>query len=243
MPAVPTLEDLVSLNRLTLVARLMAGTTHDVNNALQIISGSSEVLGSVPEMNAAARRAVERIQSQAARAAATVHELIEFAKNERNAPTELSMRDVAAKAVRLRGFAARRAGIALTFDAASAAPDLVRASESRLLQAMLNLLINAEQALQGTTGGTILVTVQAEDAAIAFSVVDNGRGVAPSMSDRLFEPFATTKPVPDASGLGLVATRTIARGFGGECSVAPSLPGCTATLTLPRADSRPTIRP
>jgi signal transduction histidine kinase len=239
MPAAPAPEDLVALNRLTLVARLTAATSHDINNALQIISGSSEVLGTAAEMNAAARRALERIQAQASRAAATMHELVEFAKHQRSGTEAISMRDAAAKAVRLRGFAARRAGIALTFDTASAGPDVVRASESAVLQAMLNLLINAEQALQGASGGTIRVGVQRQGNAIAFTVADNGRGIDPGIADRLFEPFVTTKPVPDASGLGLAATRTIARAHGGDCTLVASAPGCTAVLTMPHNDAPP----
>jgi two-component system NtrC family sensor kinase len=64
-------------------------------------------------------------------------------------------------------------------------------------------------------------------------VVDNGRGLDPSMAERAFEPFVTMRLVPDATGLGLTAARIIARNHAGDLTLDSSANGCTATLRFP----------
>jgi C4-dicarboxylate-specific signal transduction histidine kinase len=229
-------DEIIALNRLTLVARLLAGTAHDVNNALQIIGGSVELLARPQASADAGRNGVARVQAQTTRAAATLDELLHFARNLDGPPRLVSLRDVAAKAAALRGFAMRRGGLTLSFDAALAPMATVHARHSELLQAVLNLIINAEQALQGLPGGSITMTLAEGSGDAVLTVRDNGRGVDHAIADRVFEPFATTRPVPDAPGLGLTAARAIARRYRGDLTLETGAPGCGATLRLPLAN-------
>jgi C4-dicarboxylate-specific signal transduction histidine kinase len=228
-------DELVALNRLTLVARVFAGTAHDVNNALQIISGSAELLASSGDTSAPARRAVERIQAQSARAAGALQEMLQFARDRGEASSRVSLRDVASKAIALRMFQIRRAGLALAFDAEAAPQAVVTGASVRLQQAVLNLIINAEQALQGIEGGVISVELAETADGAVLRVIDNGRGLDPVLADRAFEPFVTTRPVADASGLGLAASRIIARDLGGDITFDPRASGSCTVLRLPLA--------
>jgi signal transduction histidine kinase len=228
-------EELVALNRLTIVARVLAGTAHDINNALQIISGSAELLAGLGEMSGPARRAVDRIQSQATRAAGSVRDVMQFARDRGDASAQVSLREIVAKAIAMRGFLVRRAGLVIDFDAAAAPPALVEAASARLQQAVLNLIINAEQALQGIDGGTIRVELTEAQRTAILRIIDNGRGVDPALGNRVFDAFVTSRPVVDASGLGLPAARTIARGYGGDVVLEPRATGSCTVLQLPLA--------
>lgn len=228
-------EELIALNRLTIVARVLAGTAHDVNNALLIISGSAELLGSVGSASDAGRRAAERIQSQAARAAAAVNDVMHFARDRGQPAARVSVREVAAKSIAMRAFMLRRSGLVLDFDAAAAPAALVDGSSTRLQQAVLNLIINAEQALLGSQGGKISLDLREAADDVVLQVIDNGPGVDRTVSDRLFDAFVTTRPVADATGLGLTVARIIARDHGGDVTLESSTQGARATLRVPRA--------
>lgn len=228
-------DELVALNRLALVARVLAGTAHDVNNALQIISGSAELLGGQDELSERARRAVQRIQAQATRAASVVDDVMRFARDRGEATGRVALRDAISRAVSMRAFQIRRAGLVLQFDATAAPPAYVTGRAAQLQQAALNLIMNAEQAVQGVTGGVIMLDVSASEGEVVLRVVDNGRGIPPELGEAVFEPFATTRPVPDASGLGLTVARLIARAHGGELTLEPRHPGSCAVLRLPAA--------
>jgi len=235
MPPEPGPDELISLNRLTTVARTVVGTAHALNNALQVIAGSAELLAQQKDLTEATRRAVDRIQQQTSRAAETLNELMQFARDTQTVAGHLSLRTVATKAVALRSFSARRAGLTLSFDEASTATGIVRGRPAHLLQLVLNLIMNAEQALQGKPGGSIVLTVSESAGAVTLTVADNGPGVAPALADRLFEPFASGHLAPDTHGLGLAAARAIARQHGGDIVVESAAEGCRAILSLPKA--------
>jgi len=230
-----TADDLLILNRHALVARVLSGTTHEVNNALQIIGGSAELLSRSPAGAEAARRAADRVQSQSARAAATVDALLQFARAREDAAARVSLKDVVVASLALRAYALRRAALAAAFDAASAPPALVLGNPARLQQAILNLIVNAEQALAGRTDGKLSLELREEAASAHLVILDNGPGLDPSIADHVFEPFVTTRPTADSVGLGLAAARLVARRHGGDVELRSTPAGCEAIVRLPLA--------
>lgn len=112
----------------------------------------------------------------------------------------------------------------------------VRADELKLVQLLTNIVHNAAQALvEGQPGSEIrLVTRMSDDGAAIVEIVDNGRGIPDSARARLFEPFYTTKPAGEGTGLGLFVSRSIVRRLGGTIDV-DSREGCgtTVRITLP----------
>src|SRR5262249_37454794 len=104
-----------------------------------------------------------------------------------------------------------------------------------LLQVVLNLIMNAEQALSGSNAGTIAITLTESAGRVHLTVADNGPGVASELVEQLFTAFATGHPVADAHGLGLAAARVIARQHGGDVTLESGPEGSRATLSLPKA--------
>ena len=91
----------------------------------------------------------------------------------------------------------------------------VEGSALLLHQALLNLIVNAEQALAGRPGGAIAVDVERQSGWVQVSVSDNGPGVAPEIVATMFDPFVTTRSRDEASGIGLTVAREIAERHGG----------------------------
>ena len=229
-------DDIVALNRLTTLAKVLAGTAHDVNNALQIIGGSAELLEGHADLPDAARRALRRIQSQSARAASAVADVMRFSRDRGEVTATISMKDVVIRAIAMRLFLVRRAGIVLDFNAADSPAPPVRGRAAQLQQAVLNLIMNSEQALAGQLGGTIAMTLSEEAGQAVLRTTDNGPGPDAALGDRAFEAFVTTRARTESPGLGLAAARIIARGHGGDVTLEDRKPGCCATLRLPLAD-------
>lgn len=229
-------DALVALNRLTLVARVVPGTAHDINNALQIINGSADLLARAAEITDAARRAIDRVQAQSTRAASAVQALMQFTRDAGDAPARVSLKDVVSEVLGMRAYAFRRGRLTLAFDPAAGPPTFVRASRSHLQQIVFNLTLNAEQALAGAEGGRVTVELSEAQGHALLWIVDNGRGIDPAVADRLFEPFVSASAVAGAPGLGLPASRILARQMGGDVSLESSAVGALATLRLPIVD-------
>ena len=125
----------------------------------------------------------------------------------------------------------------------------VMASEGRLSQVFVNLLLNAAHSIDegNFEGNEIRVRTWAEDDMVCAEVCDTGKGIAPEHMGRLFEPFFTTKEIGAGSGLGLSISKTIVEGYGGTITVRSEVAGGTAFLVrLPVgatevASSRPSV--
>jgi len=111
----------------------------------------------------------------------------------------------------------------------------VRAVEDRVTHALLNLLINAHEALAGGVGTTIRLSagVAADGRMVELAMEDDGPGVGPAVQGRLFEPFVTTKPGRSLAGLGLAVTRLLVEAMGGTVRHEPLSPGAKFVVALP----------
>lgn len=229
-------DDHLTLNRLATAARLTASATHEVNNALQVISGTVELLMASPDVPDGVLQALGRIHAQSARAAAAMVALAAMSRPPSDEPKTLDMREVVARATALRRYAIVRAGLSVSLDPAPE-PLLVKGNAAQLLQAMVNLIENAEQALSGQPAGRIKVATALDGTTVRVLVVDNGPGLSTDEAERAFEPFVTTRPRQDSVGLGLPVARAIAGAHGGTLVSEPSGQGATFALRLPRVDS------
>ncbi len=225
-------DAIISVNRLGTVARVVSGTAHDVNNALQIIGGSAELLENQPDLSEPARRALSRIRAQAARAAGLIEDLSKFARDRGDADARVSLRHVAVKAVAFRGLMIRRAGVSLAFDAEAAPAAEVTGRAGQLLQAAINMIIDAEAAFEGQKGGSITLTLTEDAGHAELRVGNNG----PDRSDRL-EARGLADCVPSAreAQTGLTAARLIAAAHGGDLTRQPTSDGEILILRLPIA--------
>jgi signal transduction histidine kinase len=232
-PALPGPEDLVTLNRSATVARLVAGVFHELNNTLQVIGGLAELLQDTPGLPNTVTDGLRRIHSQNGKAGSAIAEVMAFVRQKADTRGRVNMRDLTTRAVGLRTFAIGRARLAIVFEPPQTGVVDVNGHASLLLQAVLNIIVNAEQELAGQQGGTIRVELELPQGWVVVRVSDNGKGIDPSIADRLFEPFATTKSREESSGLGLYVARHIAEQHGGTLTLeAPNTGACFA-LRLP----------
>jgi signal transduction histidine kinase len=229
----PGTEDLVTLNRSATVARLVAGVFHELNNFLQVIGGLAELLQDTPGLPAAVADGLRRIHGQNAKAGSAIAEVMAFARQKADARGRVNMRDLVSRAVALRSFAIGRARLTIEFTPPKTGAVDVDAFASLLLQAILNVIVNAEQALAGQKGGAIRVEMDLPDGWVVVKISDNGAGIDPSVADRLFEPFVTTRPRDESSGLGLFVARQIAEQHGGTLTLENVSAGACFALRLP----------
>jgi signal transduction histidine kinase len=145
------------------------------------------------------------------------------------------MRDLTTRAVGLRAFAIGRARLTTSFEPPKNGVVDVNGHASLLMQAVLNLIVNAEQSLAGQQGGTIRIEMELPEGWVEVRVVDNGRGIDEAIADRLFEPFMTTRSRDDSSGLGLCVARQIAEQHGGSLTLESADNGASFALRLPAA--------
>jgi len=226
-------DEVIALNRLATVARVLAGTAHDVNNALQIIGGSAELLENQPGLTDAAKRALARIRAQAARAGGLLDDLSHFARDRGEVATRVRLREVVGQAAAFRGWAIRRAGLTLTFDRDGAPPVEVMAQRGQLLQAVINIIIDAEQAFEGARGGSITLLVAEDDGHAIVRALNNGPDRFDQASQRGLGDSGDASS--RAALTGLTAARLIARAHGGALTLDRVPAGGSVTLRLPRA--------
>jgi len=229
----PTDEVLMALNRSATAARLLSSAVHDVNNALQVISGTVELLESRPGLDEPLTRALDRVRTQSARAASALADVLVYTKAPMLDSEPVNLRDTAAHAVSLRTFAARRTGVTVRLVADQATPFVVRGIRGQIEQALLNLLLNAEQSVAASRG-TIVVELTADAEWVSLRVIDDGQGVQVTPHDRIFDRFVSTRPHDDAAGLGLWAARRIIEAHGGSLLLEEGTGGATFVMKLPQ---------
>jgi C4-dicarboxylate-specific signal transduction histidine kinase len=233
-PGVPSREDLVTLNRAATVARLVSGVFHELNNHLLVIGGTTELITDAPGTPEAVAKGLARILTANARATAAILEAMRFVRQTPDvADGSVNMRDLVHHALALRAYAFGKARLTTSFEAPKEGRASVNGSAVLLEQALLNLIINAEQALAGQAGGTIRLQMQLPDGWVVLRVSDNGPGVDPAIADRLFEPFATTRARDESCGLGLCVARALTERHGGTLTVEKSDAGACFALRLP----------
>jgi signal transduction histidine kinase len=225
-------DALLLLNRATLVAHSVRGTVHELNNIFQMISGSAELLSSVG-VPAAATARVESILKQAERGRELLQAMGDLARRDRPTSEVSDVAVVADHVLQLRRYEHRRAAIGATLQRPATGPILARIDPQQLVQAILNLVVNAEQALSGTAKGVIQIALWTDGTRVEVTVADNGPGLD-SRVRAAITPFVTTREA-SAAGLGLAATRLIALHAGGDLDIVGGSDGARLRLRLPAA--------
>lgn len=234
-PQQPPRDALIALNRSVTAARLMAGAVHEVNNALQVISGTVEILQGRTDLPEAITRALGRLRTQSTRAGAALADVLVFTKGGVDDTTRVDMRDTVDYCVRVRRFAVGRAGLSVRWDLDAAPQCFVTGTRTLLQQAVLNLIVNAEQAL-AFTRGTITVELARDGESVDVRVSDDGGGILVDPKERAFEAFVTTREPAQGTGLGLWAARAIAEAHNGTLTIDEGASGGSFILHLPRTE-------
>ena len=225
-------DRLLRINRLATVAGLVAGLAHELNNSLQVVGGMVELLGDRQDLPADVVVRLQRIGGQTDKAVAAIHRVLGFSRDGAPESRKVNLSVVVDQVLSLRSYRLGRNGIMVTVDKGSELFE-VRAVERQLVQAVLNLVLNAEEALAGQPQREVRVALTRAGAMAQLQVQDSGPGVAAEFAERIFEPYFTTKSAAGAVGLGLPATRAIASRLGGRLFLGASGPGPSFVLELP----------
>lgn len=235
-------EAMAQAQKMEAIGRLTGGVAHDFNNLLTVIRSSADLLR-MPTLTAEKReRYVDAISDTADRAAALTSQLLAFARRQPLRPERF---DVAARVEGMAQMIRTSVGspIAVTIDAPPAG--IVNADVNQFESALLNLIVNARDAMPA--GGRLGIAVRrargvpavrghaaASGEFVAVTVSDDGNGIAPETMKHIFEPFFTTKALTKGTGLGLSQVHGFAKQSGGEVDVRSTIGAGTAfTLFLP----------
>jgi len=221
-----TQAKLLQSEKLAAFGQLGAGIAHEVKNPLTSIQGFAELALRAPENAAQVREALEVIEGEAKRCADILGNLLRFARSDPGTRTRVDLDDVVRQALRIVAHQLSTRGVKL--EATFGAPPPVLANAAQLQQVVLNLAINAQQAMPA--GGALYVTTRrSSDGGAEVEVRDTGPGIPPDIRARIFEPFFSTKPTGQGTGLGLSVSHAIVHDHGGELTV-ESEPGSGATF-------------
>lgn len=232
-------EELAHAQKGEAVGRLTSGIAHDFNNLLTVMRGNIDLLGEVPDSERAPL--LREIGAATERGGRLVGRLLDAS---RRAPSDTRLLDLAPFLEEFGNFARRVLPANVTLVIEANGPLWIHTDPSQCEAAMLNLVVNARDAMS-MHGGTIALTAESisspsapSDTApwILLVVTDDGSGMAPSVLARATEPFVTTKAPGEGSGLGLAMVMDFANRSGGTFEIESKLgQGTVARLRLPTA--------
>jgi hypothetical protein len=221
-----TSEQLRQSQKMDAIGRLAGGVAHDFNNLLLAITGYADFL-ITSLSNPTHRHYAEEIQSAGQRAAALTHQLLAFSRRQVLQPRVVNLNDCVHEMETMLGrLIGEEVEVALELD-----PHLhpVAADPSQIGQVLLNLAVNARDAMAGR--GRLTIATRNDGEEVVLEVADNGAGMDEETRLRLFEPFFTTKDIGAGTGLGLSTVYGIVTQSGGSIEVR-SEPGSGATFTI-----------
>ena len=236
---VHALELLRHTDRLTTIGQLAASVAHELGTPLAVVAGRAEMIATGEATGERATASARVIVEQASHMTGLIRQLLDFSRHRAPRLGVLSCRALCARAVDTLRVVARRRRVTIAADL-SEDPLFVSADEHQLQQAVVNLLVNAMQAVP--EGGHIDVatgmrrtappgSAAPEGEFVCIVVRDDGPGIPPEHLGRLFEPFFTTKGPGEGTGLGLPVAHGIVRDHSGWIDV-ESTPGRGSCFTI-----------
>jgi signal transduction histidine kinase len=199
--------------KLASLGELVAMAASELEYPLSTILGSSESLAASGNLTREQLATAQKIGQQARRTRDLVNDLLSFAQQTPGDKTPLELKPLLQRAVQMEGFKLENREISLTVKSDGALPRVL-GNSNQLLQAFLQVVENAVDALQEAGGGRLLVSLRHEDNEVVIEFADTGPGLRDPQ--RVFDPFYTTKPVGKGTGLGLSATYGVVQDHKGQ---------------------------
>jgi signal transduction histidine kinase/ActR/RegA family two-component response regulator len=226
-------HQLLQAEKMAALGQTISGVAHELNNPLATILSWAERLSQKATLEPSARRGLEIILGEAERAARIVRQLLTFARKRQTTRAMIDVNQTVRETLSLRAYEQHVSNVT-TIDALSAGLPQVFADGYQVQQVLLNLIINAEQAMLSSHGRGVLVVRTWHDQehdAVVLEINDDGPGVPEDVQPKVFDPFFTTKEVGKGTGLGLTVAYAIVQEHGGRIRL-ESRPGGGASFFI-----------
>jgi two-component system, cell cycle sensor histidine kinase and response regulator CckA len=243
-------EQFLQAQKMESIGQLAGGVAHDFNNILTVIQGHASMLRSRPGLSNEIKGSVDQILLASERATNLTRQLLTFSRKQATQTRVLDLNEVVANLTKMLKHILR-ADVSLRVDYGSKS-FLVRADSGMMEQVLMNLAINARDAMP--RGGKLMISTSDESLGpeyvqlnpqgsvgdfVCLSVADTGEGIPPENLPRIFEPFFTTKPAGQGTGLGLATVYGIIRQHNGWLTVDSEIgKGTVFRIYLPAAKER-----
>ena len=220
--------------KMVALGELVAGVAHEINNPLTGISAFAQLLLE-EKLEPEQREAVQMIKRESDRATTVIRDLLLFSRKEGAAAGPVDINALLEQTVRLRAYQLRNANVEVTLLLDPGNPH-VQGDRQKLQQVLLNVIVNAEHAMEAKPNARLLLRSARESDRVIVDATDSGIGMPPEVRRRVFEPFYTTKPPGVGTGLGMSVSYGIIQQHDGtiEAHSEPGV-GTTISITLPLA--------
>ena len=235
-PVEGELLDLLAFNeRMAELGRMAAGVVHELNTPLSVIVSATQMILREDELPDFVRELVERVNLEANRLSDLTKGVLSFSRSEGAGRREADANQVLRDVMTFLRYEAQKRSVTVIEDLDFRLPTIA-ADANRVKQVLINLIMNALQAMDGG-GRLFLRSAVTDDSRVAIEVGDTGPGIPPDALGQIFTPFFTTKNPGEGTGLGLFVTRRIMEEVGGTIAVESTVgQGTSFTLTFPLAD-------
>jgi two-component system, cell cycle sensor histidine kinase and response regulator CckA len=211
-------HQLLQAEKMAALGQTISGVAHELNNPLATILSWAERLTQKSTLEPAVRRGLDIILSESERSARIVRTLLTFARKRQTTRSMIDVNQIARETLALRAYEQRVTNITV-IDALAAGLPPAYADGHQVQQVLLNLIINAEQAMLSANGRGVLVVRTFHDnerEAVVLEINDDGPGIPDEVQTKIFDPFFTTKEVGKGTGLGLTVAYAIIQEHGGR---------------------------
>jgi signal transduction histidine kinase/CheY-like chemotaxis protein len=211
-------HQLLQAEKMAALGQTISGVAHELNNPLATILSWAERLSQKHAADDTIRRGLETILNESERAARIVRNLLTFARKRQTTRAMVDINHVVRETLALRAYDQRLSNIGV-LDALAAGLPQVFADGYQVQQVLLNLIINAEQAMLSAHGRGVLVVRswhEADRETVILEINDDGPGIPEDVQPKIFDPFFTTKEVGQGTGLGLTVAYAIVHEHGGR---------------------------